>query len=69
MFHWIITFFFRKSNSFIIVFKDKVSDFIGWNLFYISGNICLYYNKNKKVEKKSYIDEKIAWKIEIISNL
>ena len=42
-FHWIITIFLRKSNSFII---------------YIV--IC---KKTQKVKKKSYRDEKIAWKI------
>ena len=32
MFNWMITVFFRKSNAFIIVFEDKIADFIDWHL-------------------------------------
>ena len=32
-FYWIITIFLRKTNSFTIVFKEKVSDFIDRHLF------------------------------------
>ena len=36
---WKKAVFFRKFDSFIIVFKDKFSDFIDWHLFYSPGNI------------------------------
>ena len=38
-FQWIITAFFKKSNSFIIVFKDKVFHFIDWHILCGFGNI------------------------------
>ena len=34
MFYWITTVFLRKFNVFIIVFRDQVSDFIDWHLFF-----------------------------------
>ena len=47
----------------MIVFKDNVSEFIDYHLFYSVGNIKdihYYIRKTKSVKKKSYIDGKIA---------
>ena len=62
-FDCIITVFLRKSNSFIIFFKDKVSDFTDKDLFTALGIFMIYiitYRKTQKLKKLSYIDEKIA---------
>ena len=56
MFHWIITSFFSKSNSFAIVFKDKISEFIDFHLFYSACDILdihYYTRKTKKVKQKA----------------
>ena len=55
MFHWIITTFFSKSNSYIIVLMYKASDFFVCNLFFSADyiqNIHHYIiekQKNKKM--------------------
>ena len=39
-----------------MVFKDKVSDFIDWHLFYSSDNVI--YKETQNVKKKwCYVDE------------
>ena len=50
-FYWIINSAFNKPNSYIIVFKDKVSELIDWNLCFIAGNIYDNYQYIRKAEK------------------
>ena len=76
MFHLIITVFFRKYHSFIIVFKDmssKFSEFIGCYLFYSAYNIQDihdYIGKTKKAIKRDLVwIKKQHGKTQMISHL
>ena len=66
------TSFFNKSNSFLIAFKDKVSELTESHIYYYYIYyyyiIIVIYRKTKKV-KKSYGDKKKHKKIEVASNL
>ena len=56
-----ITAFFRKSNSLIMIFKDKVSDFIDRHLFIalsIFEYTLSYIGKQKKYLENDLIDKK-----------
>ena len=61
--HWIITVFSCK--LFIILFKDKVSEFIDCHLFYSAGYIWNVHDVIRKArgKRKSYIDKKIEMEI------
>ena len=56
MFHWVLTVFSCKCNSLIIAFRDKVS-LIALAIFRI---YMIILGEQKKVNKWSYVDEKIA---------
>ena len=58
-FYWIITASFRKFNSFIIVFRDKVFDFIDRHLFIATEIFTIHiilYRKTQKAKKKKEKD-------------
>ena len=63
LFHWIIPGLFNKSDLFVIVFIEEVSEFIDCDPFSSSTNaeLILYYILGKQKSKQwSYMDEKIA---------
>ena len=62
-----ITVFFRKSSSSIIVFKDKVSNFVECHIFLWRWQYLGHariYKKSKKSKQKPYKDEKQYRKME-----
>ena len=51
-FHWITTIFLRKSNSFRIIFKNKLFDFIDWHLFIALAVFRIYVIICRKTQNK-----------------